>query len=207
MTRQTNGSGAAPGGQPEPASAGDEREYQELWFSLARQDWGSLVLVPSGPGGSTARLARALAEVGKRLVDTPVTAVVVDRLEYGTAVALAGLPRFVDRKRLGPEGRWPTVEAGSAPAAVAAEPQPAPVEELTELPAPGDEAEAVVVSSAARLIIAIPPVITEPLGLATTSGADLVMICVELGRTRLEDARRTLQLIGRERVSGCLLLH
>ena len=80
-------------------------------------------------------------------------------------------------------------------------------EELTELPTPGDEAEAVVVSSAARLIIAIPPVITEPLGLATTSGADLVMICVELGRTRLEDARRTLQLIGRERVAGCLLLH
>ena len=37
------------------------REYQELWFSLARLHWASVVLVPVDHGGSTADVATALA--------------------------------------------------------------------------------------------------------------------------------------------------
>lgn len=187
---------------PVPGVA-DEREFQELWFALARRPWSSLVLVPADPGESTAHVAHALADVGKRLSDTPVTAVAASTLEYGTAVALAGLPQFVDRRRLPAAGSWPTIDLEAHPDPPVEEPAPPPAP-APDGPAPAEEA--IMVSSAARLIISIPPVVSEPLGLATTASADLVLICIALGQTRLANARRTVELIGRERVAGCFLL-
>lgn len=58
-----------------------------------------------------------------------------------------------------------------------------------------------------QVIVAIQPVIAEPLGLAATEGADLAVVCVEVGHTRLTAARRTIELIGRERTAGCLVVH
>jgi hypothetical protein len=178
----------------------DEKAFQELWLTLSRRDWTSMVLVPANPGGSAERVAHALAEVGKRLSSNPVTAVTPSSLEYGTAMALAELPSFVGRRRLDARNSWPTIDF-----------VPSPVEE-----GPGDRVEppqeaapvgqAMVLNSSARLIISVPAVVSEPLGLATTQAADTVLLCVELGRTRLNDVRRTLKLIGRERVAGCLLV-
>jgi len=59
---------------------------------------------------------------------------------------------------------------------------------------------------AARLVIAIPAVCAEPLGLAVAKQADLVVLCVERARTRLSDVRRSADLIGRERMAGCFLV-
>jgi hypothetical protein len=56
-----------------------------------------------------------------------------------------------------------------------------------------------------RLLVAIPPVIVEPLGLAVTRDADAVVIAVERGRTRLADVARTAALVGRDRIAGCVL--
>ena len=57
-----------------------------------------------------------------------------------------------------------------------------------------------------RLLIAIPPVVTEPLGLAVTEVADAVVLCVERGASRLRFAERTVELVGRDRIIGALML-
>jgi hypothetical protein len=57
-----------------------------------------------------------------------------------------------------------------------------------------------------RLLIAIPPVVTEPLGLAVTEVADAVVLCIEKGESRMRVAERTIELVGRERVIGALMI-
>lgn len=69
---------------------------------------------------------------------------------------------------------------------------------------PGSETLAIVPGG--KVIVAVQPVAAEPLGLAVTQAAHTVVLCVELGRTRLAAARRTVELIGRERVAGCVLV-
>jgi len=175
------------------------------------------VLVPADQGGSADEVARRLAEIGKQLSSSPVTAITVKSLEYGTALALADLPGFVDRARqaAAAEG-WSAIEmpastldpsgpAGDAPAEGATVDATRNDEALERIRPPDESG--MTVSSGARLIISIPPVVTQPLGLATAHNADLVVVCVEVGRTRLAGARRTLDLIGRERVAGCFLIH
>jgi hypothetical protein len=56
-----------------------------------------------------------------------------------------------------------------------------------------------------RVIVSVPPVVVEPLALAVTGAADAVALCVTKGRTQLADAERTIHLIGRERLLGCIL--
>lgn len=57
-----------------------------------------------------------------------------------------------------------------------------------------------------RLLIAIPPVVTEPLGLAVTEVADAIVLCVERGESRMQSAERTVELIGKDRIIGALML-
>jgi len=57
-----------------------------------------------------------------------------------------------------------------------------------------------------RLVVSIPPVVAEPLGVAAAREADQVVLCLELGRTTLAGARQTIELIGLDRIAGCLLL-
>ncbi len=57
-----------------------------------------------------------------------------------------------------------------------------------------------------RVIVAIPPVVKEPLGIAVTDAADAVVICVEKGKTRTPSALRTIEMIGRDRIVGCILV-
>lgn len=56
-----------------------------------------------------------------------------------------------------------------------------------------------------RVVLAIPAVVTEPLGVAVTRAADLVVVAVERGRTRLADVERTVELVGRDKIAGCVL--
>ena len=58
----------------------------------------------------------------------------------------------------------------------------------------------------ARNIATLPPVATNPLALKVAAAADIVVICVEIGKTRFSAVRRTLELIGRDRVAGCVLI-
>jgi len=55
-------------------------------------------------------------------------------------------------------------------------------------------------------VVAIPSLATDPLGAAVAREADAVVICLELGLTSLAGARQTIELIGQDRIAGCLLL-
>lgn len=174
-----------------------EREYQELWFALARRKWGSVVVVPVDPGSSAAPIAKALAEVGNRLTDVRVTAITVDRLEYGSTLALADLQQHVERERRRGGDRLPAIIDVTAPL-------------VSEDPRDGSYppgAELVLTAPMAKLVIAIPAVVSEPLGLGVIEDADAVILYVELGRTLVEDVKRTVDRIGRERIAGCFLVN
>jgi hypothetical protein len=60
-------------------------------------------------------------------------------------------------------------------------------------------------ASPLEIIVVVPPVTTEPLGLAAVQAAEAAVLCCELGRTSIEAARRTADLIGRERVLGSVV--
>ena len=136
----------------------------------------------------------------------------------GSALALADLPSFVGARSQAPQTPWSAIEM--PPSSLdqdGQEGQPSPIHVTSIQVASGNGLpeehpaawghDGSLVSSGARLIISIPPVVTQPLGLATAHAADLVVLCVEVGGTRLADARRTLELVGRERMAGCFLIH
>jgi len=174
------------------------REYQGLWFALAKQEWNSVVLVPADPGGSAAAVGKSLAEIGTKLSDIPVTAISVSSLEYESALALADLQQHVSRERRRPSERPPVINVSARVVGQDGE---------MEGGKPGEPAPlALALAPTARLIIAIPAVISEPLGLAATQHADVIVLTIEMGRTRIADARRTIELIGRERIAGCIIV-
>lgn len=57
-----------------------------------------------------------------------------------------------------------------------------------------------------QVIIALPPVLDDPLGVAIAHAADAAVLCVEMRTARLKSARRTIELVGRERFLGSILL-
>jgi hypothetical protein len=143
------------------------REFQELWFALARRHWRSLVLVPADEGESVAAIAASLADVGRRLRRVPVTFFIMSNpIDYGSAAKI--IAAFESTRQDGSE---------------------------------------LATASTGQVILAIQPVIAEPLGLAVTEAADVVVVCAEVGRSHLAAARRTIELIGRERIAGFLAVH
>jgi hypothetical protein len=142
------------------------RDYQALWFTLSRRHWRSLVLVPADEGGSAAAMAASLAEVGRRLRETPVTFLIMaDPLDFESAAKVIAA---FDLTRQG--------------------------------------GEPLTVATTGKVIVAIQPVVVEPLGLAVTEAADTVVLCIDVGRTRLAAVRRTVELIGRDRIAGSVLV-
>ncbi len=143
-----------------------DREFQELWFVLARKHWKSLVLVPADEGESAAGTAASLAHVGRQLCQEPVTFLILaDPIDTGSAARI--ITAFDSM-----------MQAGTALANPAA----------------------------GRVIVAVQPVVAEPLGIAVTKAADATVLCIRLGHTRLSAARRTIELVGRERIRGCLIV-
>jgi hypothetical protein len=136
--------------------------------------------------------------VGTRLSDVPVTAVTVDTLEYASALAIRELQR-----RTAPE-QDPTPERRALVHVTAT-----PVDEdepRASMPRAYGGEPLVAAPEAGRLVIAIPAVLSVPLGLAVVEEASAVVLCVERGRSRLADVRRTVELVGRERIGGCFLV-
>jgi hypothetical protein len=141
------------------------RQYQALWFALARLAWNSLVLVPADTGGSTDIVTRALANIGDQLSITPVTSVLARPNHYKLAIQIA---------------------VGAAGSAWSDEERANP--------------------RAGRILIAIESVIDEPLGVGVCQGADATVICVDMGRSRLASVRRTVELIGRDKIVGTFVI-
>ncbi len=179
-----------PGGKTGRASPPPGREYQELWFRLARLPWASLVIVPADRGTSASEIATSLAEVATSLRDTAVTAIVADQMDYGSARALAELqPRLANGAAFGT-----TIEVRARDTSSASPPSSGTTNAATALPPTG------------RAIVAIRAVVDEPLGIAIAHAADAVLLCVEMGRSRAGAARRTTELIGADRIVGAVVV-
>jgi hypothetical protein len=200
------------------------RDVVELWMVLARRNWASIVLIPADRDGSTTEIANQLAEIGQRISYGPVTAITVSSLEFGSALALADLQQFLDRERqkgrtpsptmmVPPEPDTSTESAAASAGPASAGPQadgPAPEDMPAASPPPPfqevSRSEALVAVPAARLIISVPPVIVEPLALKAAEDADAVVLAVRMSHSRMAEVRRTVELVGRERVAGCFLV-
>jgi hypothetical protein len=192
------------------------RPIQELWFTLAQRPWSSLVIVPADESVSASSIATSLADVGSRLSSCPVNAIVADRMDFESARILADLQLRV-RFDGGPPEPNQGLTIDVRPSIVT--PPPAPsvrpgdvVAEPGGTEADGAEAEAAgteagaprgpppryaaLMPPAGKVVVAIQPVLVEPLGIATAQAADQVLVCVGLGKTRLKSVRRTLELIG-----------
>jgi hypothetical protein len=180
----------------------NERECQELWFALAQQSWTSIVIVPADREGSSAALASALADVGKRVSENPVTAITFSALEYDTARALADVQRHIERarRRSAPQRNSQVVEVSATVV------DDDDSEGQGTDGSPRQHRGVSLLDPDGQVIISIPPVVEEPLGLAFAHAADAVVLLVERGVTRYADARRSIELIGRERIAGCFLL-
>lgn len=174
-------------------AAPPSRQLQELWFSIAARPWSSLLLVPADRGGSAAEIARGLAEVGARLRQTPVTAVVAESIDFDSVRRLANLHA---PERGGGPG------SGVETNIVAVPPDPL----ASAGAAPPSAHEAVAMPPYGRVIIAIRPVVEEPLGVAIAHAVDAIVVCVQQGTTRLAAARRTIDLIGPARILGAVYL-
>jgi hypothetical protein len=193
------------GGDSPPAHGGRRRDIQELWFTLARTGWKSLVLVPADEGISAAAIATALAEVGGRLRDSPVTAIVAESMDYESARILADLQL---RVRVEPR-RVETVDVQAT--IITPPPEPATVDSADAVaeepwPPPRPTRDARLMPPAGQVVVAIQPIVVEPLGVAIAQAADAVVLCIQIGRTRLKSARQTIALIGADRISGACLI-
>jgi hypothetical protein len=201
------------GGSAEASGPGQD-QFQRFWFSLARQPWSSLVLVPADRDGSADEVALRLAEVGKQISGSAVTAITVNSLTYDTATGLADLPYYVEQARQASEADRSVIEMPPSslnhPDSDEEKPpggaEPSRYGHALMRVNPVSEGRPPSMTGP-RLIISIPPVVSQPLGLATAHNADLVVICVELGVSRLASTRRTLDLVGRDLVTGCFLIH
>lgn len=182
-----------PGVEPAHGSSSPGPQYQELWFAIAQRPWASLVLVPADVGQSAGPIAKALAEVGTRLRDAPVNAIIAESIDYAAARSLSEL-----QPRLRNGSRWDGCVDIEATPAAAIEAQPidacVPQHEATLMPPFG------------RAIIAVRPVISEPLGIAIAHAADAVVICLQLGASRTAATRRTIELIGTDRIMGVFIV-
>ena len=155
------------------------RDLQELWFSIRRREWKSLVVVPATPEGSALPIAQALGEVGGLILMAPVPVINAEG---------ADLPRIATLvMEMGGEAPtssvWTSAGRGGSPA---------------DWDSPKVKGQV--------SIIAVDSVVSNPLVLPLALAADAVLICIEIGKTDLASVKHTVELIGRERLLGSVLL-
>lgn len=157
-------------------------QMHELWLRLSKRRWASLAVIPVDSEASTQELAFSLADAGTELSDIPVSAITTNVLDAGAARALAALTQRVnERQRQLPEGR--DGKSGEERQEQAGLPQ---------LPK-------------GRLIVSVPSVTGEPVALAVANKVDLVVLAIEVGKTRMRDVKKTIEKIGKDRIAGCIL--
>jgi hypothetical protein len=161
-----------------PSNGVPSREIQELWFAMRRTPWKSVAIMPAHAGGSARELAEDLQQVAQ-LTGRSARVVVAEGLELPDIASLAA---EMDGKGAG--SAWvsrPRSESGSG-----------------RYPQHPDDADLV--------ITALESVLANPLILPLALANDAVLLVVELGRTDMESARKSVELIGRDRLIGCALI-
>jgi len=72
--------------------------------------------------------------------------------------------------------------------------------------APGQASGSAAIGGGAQVIVSIPPVVVQPLGVAVARAADAVVLCLAVGETSVGQVARTIELVGRERIRGAVVL-
>jgi len=72
-----------------PGGSGPPVSLQHLWFTLQRQEWSSLVVMPAGPESSALEVAQTLHELGKLTMGERL------RLLDARGVPLSGTAAFI----------------------------------------------------------------------------------------------------------------
>jgi hypothetical protein len=152
---------------------------QELWFATRRRPWRSLAVIPADAAHSAAGIARALAEVGGFIGMKPVHFIDAQGMDLAALATL--VMELGDRAS---SSSW-TMNAPARPGA-------------------GWDPSSV--ASEKATVVALESVVANPLVLPVALAADAVLLTIELHATPLEEARRTVEMIGRERVVGSVLL-
>jgi hypothetical protein len=62
------------------------------------------------------------------------------------------------------------------------------------------------VASGARVVIAVDSPMTNPAAIAVARAADAALLAVPLGRSKIADARRTVETVGRDRFIGSIAI-
>jgi hypothetical protein len=168
-------------GQARAALRLPPRDLQELWFATRRHDWRSLAVVSTVPGTSTFTIVQGLGEVADLLHAGAV------RARCAEAVDLADITFLVMEM----SGRGSPAVLGPAPARV-------PRSGVAAGDAAGGEQ---------LLIVATDSVVSAPMVLPVVLAADAVLLCIQMGITNLEMARHSIELIGRDRIIGSVILH
>jgi hypothetical protein len=154
------------------------RDLQELWFATRRREWRTLVVMPASGGTSALPIAKALGEVGGFIRMSPVQVIQAEGMDLGKIASLV-----IDINSAATSAAW-TMNAPMARA-------------------PGGWEPSVRLDAT---IVALDPVVSNPLVLPVALAADAVLLCVELGTTQLEAARRTIELVGRDRIIGSVVI-
>lgn len=145
-----------------PPAGAPSVSIQQLWLTIQRQEWSSLLLMPTGPTSSAFEVAQSLHEVGK--------------LTMGERL------RLLDARGIKLTGIAPLILEMTGPS---------PVRPVSD---PRTE----------RTLVVIDSVLSHPAGIPVALAADAALLCVELGRSRVTEARETLELVGLQRFVGCI---
>jgi hypothetical protein len=130
-------------------------ELQQLWFTLLRHPWSTLVVMPGHAGGSSLALTRALAEVG--------------RMHRGSR------PMLIDARG---------ADLGRAPGLIM---------DMSNH-----------VDNGGLVLVAADAVVENQLGIPLALAANSVLLTVTLGVATHGDLERSMELLGRHRVLGCV---
>jgi hypothetical protein len=187
-------------------------DLQQLWFGmLRRRAWSSLAVVPADAETSAVLIARGLATVGERYLGQRLTFIVPaevtspdELLSPGTSpLAIAG-GQGVDLEAVMGSAEGGIGVAEAVERTIARVVSRSSNRLFAHRTDPGDFAE--VAMPHPRVIVALEPVVANPFGIAVALASDAALLCLTLGETRLDSARRTVELIGPERFVGCAVV-
>ena len=165
---------------------------QHLWLRLSRdRTWRSLALIPAGPDLPVQRMATDLAHAA--CYEAPGRVLVVNAV-LPTAQTTTGGG--------GESGEWPVLRhfAGFDAIDVRQLPRDRALELLRGAAQWLEGLRKLGVHD--RQIFAVDPVVREISAMPLCKSVDRALLVVGLGRTRLAEARKTIELLGRDRFLG-----
>lgn len=177
-------------------------DVQHIWFEVARSrgEWSTLAVVAASPELDTMHVAHALSQMAALDPNSRVLLVNATPKKAADGVTgkvedifddLGGMKRFVD----GNYDLIDVTELGQNDAEVGLIYTPQLLDYLTN----GDRRRRYT-----TVVLALGSLLTSATSIPVARSADKVILTVGLERTSFQDARRTIEIVGRERIVGAV---